>query len=71
MTTDTLLGLDGQPLAVETKNPYRVAREPKPRSRRGLQKEAQGDRLRGLIAQGFIVKIGTTGVTVFSFDGGW
>jgi hypothetical protein len=64
--TDTLLALDGRPVA-DTPNTYRVARaQPKP-PRRNRNKEAETRRLRELERQGYTARVGKTGASVFDF----
>jgi hypothetical protein len=66
------LGLDGKPLAESTSHPWKVPRPtPVVRSSSPRITAGQADRHRALVAQGYTVKRGANGATVFSFSGGY
>jgi len=64
MSTDTLLGLDGAPLA-DRPHAYRVVSRDTtadpPRRRRRADIEAQLERLSALMRDGFVVRVGKSG----------
>jgi hypothetical protein len=64
VSTDITIPIDGKLALTAEPHAYKVLKA-KPVSARTQNREAQADRLRALTAEGYVVKVGGTGATVF------